>query len=383
MKKLEYLLVAFLLIGTTSSATTTTTTLGFNSYRFANGYGNSFIFVEQGIEFAVFPDGQFDFNVNTYGPKFNAMANFGGVSISFNTGYNYNAYVQYDDFGAVVQIENVPIYYDYYGRIVQAGNIFIRYNNRGFVSRVGGLRVYYNRFNRFSYCTGFINTWNRYYVYRPWHAYYAIPVVDYCVVYSRPYRRYYRPVRHAYYRPYRDNFRPRVSYNAGRRDNAVARHSGRRSDRYKQSKRNGEDAIANNTTQRSLTDRTGIDRNVRPSTIKKDRPGTVQRGGPEASSNRIDKQKPRVTQNKKRNDGVKQKRRVASSRQAQRPPETRKRVSTNNKRKTNTVAKRSKHSSEAQVKQRSASTKKSKARTSSSRGKSSASKERNAKRRTQ
>ena len=94
MKKLVYLLVAFFLTGTTAIATTTNA----NYYSsFARGYGNSFIFVEQGIEFAVFPDGQFDFNVNRYGPNFSAYSNFNGVSISFNTGHSYDAYVQYDD----------------------------------------------------------------------------------------------------------------------------------------------------------------------------------------------------------------------------------------------------------------------------------------------
>jgi len=179
MKKFLFLFAGIVLTGLTVTAT-----------NFAKGYGNSFIFVEQGVEFAVFPDGQFDFNVDSYGPNFGAQANFGNVSISFNTGYNYNAYVQYDDYGAVVQIENVPIYYDYYGRISRAGNVYIRYNSYGYVSRVGGLYIHYNRYNRYSHYTGFINIFNRHYVYRPWHTYYAIPSYNYCVVYNRTYRRY-------------------------------------------------------------------------------------------------------------------------------------------------------------------------------------------------
>jgi len=155
MKKLGTFIAAFLLIGATAFAITTTNT-GTNLYN--RGYGNSFIFVEQGVEFAVFPDGQFDFNVRDYGPNFSAYADFGNVNISFNTGYSYDAYVQYDDYGAVIQIENVPVYYDYYGRIIQAGNVHIRYNNFGRVVRVGGLYVHYNRYNRFSYCSGFINS---------------------------------------------------------------------------------------------------------------------------------------------------------------------------------------------------------------------------------
>ena len=244
MKKLLVFFASVFLAGIPVSATTTTNSLVSNNYTtFVRGYGNSFIFVEDGIEFAIFPDGQFDFNVMNYGPNFGAYADFGGVSISFNTGYGYDAYVQYDDFGAVIQIENVPIYYDYYGRIVRAGNVRIHYNNFGYVTRVGGLFVHYNAYNRFSHYTGYINSFNRFYVTRPWHRFYARPLVDLCIVFNRPYRRYYRPIRHTYYRPYRDNFRPQVNYSASRR-NSVAQQS-RRSDRYLQSRdgRRGNDAL--------------------------------------------------------------------------------------------------------------------------------------------
>jgi hypothetical protein len=240
MKKLVYLLVGFLLTGATTFATNTNANY---SSIYSKGYGNSFIFVEQGVEFAVFPDGQFDFNVDQYSPNFSAYSNYNGVSISYNTGHSYDAYVQYDDFGAVVQIENVPIYYDYYGRISQAGNIHINYNNRGYVSRVGGLYVHYNRYNRYSHYTGYINIYNRHYVYRPWHTYYVIPRVNLCVVFHKPYRQYYNPYRYTYYRPYRDNYRPHVSYTYNRRgNNKVASNRSYRSDRYKQTGPRGERA---------------------------------------------------------------------------------------------------------------------------------------------
>ena len=202
MKKLALFFTAVFLIGTTVSAKTTNASevnASLNLYGY--NYGNSFIFTEGGIEFSVFPDGQFDFYMPNYGPNVNVGFSSPNVSISFNTGYDYNPYVQYDDFGAIIQIENVPIYYDYYGRITQAGNVNIRYNSYGYVTRVGGLYVYYNRNRAFSHCTGFINIYNRSYVYRPWHVYYAVPARNYCIVYNRSYRQYYTPVRHHYDRP--------------------------------------------------------------------------------------------------------------------------------------------------------------------------------------
>ena len=158
-----------------------------------------------------------------YGPRFGVGISTRNVNISFNTGYDYGGYVQYDEFGAVIQIEHTPIYYDFYGRVSQIGNVNIWYNNFGYVSRLGGLYVHYNRFNRFDYCTGFINTYNRAYVYRPWHRYYVTPSVNFCVVYNRPYRQFYNPVRYVYTRPYVNNYR-RYTAVASRRGDRIVRN---------------------------------------------------------------------------------------------------------------------------------------------------------------
>jgi len=120
MKKLATLVFGFLLIGITSNATTNNSeVLEFNNY---NRYdGSAYIFQEGGVEFSVFADGQFDFSY--VGPYNNEQVQFNvsspNINISFNAGHDYELYIQYDDYGAVTQIENVPIYYDYYGRIAQ------------------------------------------------------------------------------------------------------------------------------------------------------------------------------------------------------------------------------------------------------------------------
>jgi hypothetical protein len=349
MKKLGTLIAVFLLTGAAAFATATTKT---GTHFYDRGYGNSFIFVEQGVEFAVFPDGQFDFNVDRYGPNFSAYADFGGVSISFNSGYSYDAYVQYDDFGAVIQIENVPIYYDYYGRIVQAGDVRIRYNNFGRVVRVGGLYIHYNRFNRFSHYTGFINVYNRHYVYRPWHRYYAVPVVNSCIVYNRPYRQYYTPIRHRYYAPYRDNYRPRVSYNAGRRDSRVTTTS-RRSDRYIQDSNGRRDSrLADNSraiSKRSQSDNVKTRRNSSRQEIEGNRSNSEK-------SRRVETKRPterkttsrtvaKHDNNKRGNSGVIKK----STRTVEKRSAPSKRVAkTTPNRKANSVSKRSSNSNKSQ-----------------------------------
>lgn len=183
-------------------------------------YGQRYIFVEGGVEFSIFPDGQFDFVYlgHRRGNRLSLQIGTPNVNISFNAGYNYDMYLQYDMYGAVIQIENVPIYYDIYGRIVQAGNVHIYYND-WYVARIGGLFVHYNRNGHFSHYTGYINNWNRHYVVRPWHQYYVRPVYKHCIVYDYPYRRYYNPVRYSYAHHVKYYKRPKKAkhYN-GRRD---------------------------------------------------------------------------------------------------------------------------------------------------------------------
>jgi hypothetical protein len=234
------------------------------------GYQSSFIFTEGGIEFAIFPDGQFDFNYLDNGPQLSGNVNFGNLNVSFNTGYDYDPYVQYDQYGAVIQIENTPLYYDSYGRIIQAGNININYRN-GYVNNVGNLYVRYSRPGVIFGYSGYINAYNRTYVYRPWHSFYHIPVLNHVVLYTTPYRAYYNPIRFAYsyhrnywnspsyyngcyvdnragrnfYHPY-DN----VDYNSYERGSRNSRGraiaNGRRTDNYRKEIASGRNSISRN-----------------------------------------------------------------------------------------------------------------------------------------
>ena len=215
MKKVTALVLGLFLASFSMNAasdTSATNTLNYNDDK-------SYIFVEGGVEFSIYTDGQFDFVYvgDTSGGNVNISLNTPGVSVSFNSGYDYDAYVQYDDYGAVIQVEDVAIYYDEFGRITQAGEVEIRYNNRRIV-RVGGQRIFYNSYGHFDYYSGFISPWYRTYVFRPWHIYYARPFYTSCIVYDYPYRRYYSPVRYSY--SYHRNY-----YNSGRRSYINGRRS--------------------------------------------------------------------------------------------------------------------------------------------------------------
>lgn len=198
MKKF-YLILIFMVVGFSTKAAPAA---GENFER--RSYEDAFIFVERGVEFAVFPDGQFDFFFSPQG-NFNRIPSH--RNYSFNSGYNYGPFVQYDDYGAVIQIENVPVYYDYYGRIIQAGRVQIRYNAFGYVNRIGNMFVQYDPYNHFNHTSGRINSRNTHYVYRPWHDYYVPPHSHFAVVYNEPYRLYYQPNRlnYASYKRYYHN----------------------------------------------------------------------------------------------------------------------------------------------------------------------------------
>lgn len=191
----------------------TASVLGLSLQSLAHGYGNAYVnsyadaivFDEMGITFSVYPDGEFDFYLGN-AMQTSTVSN-GFVNVTFNSGYDYNPYVQYDDFGAVIQVENVPIWYDYYGRVSQIGDVQISYRNRR-LHRVGGLNVFYNAHGHYAYHTGFINVWNPYFVYRPFYVAFARPRPAMCFVRVNPYRQFYRPVRYTYYRPYVNNIRP-------------------------------------------------------------------------------------------------------------------------------------------------------------------------------
>lgn len=287
MKKLVLLVTAMVFGMGTHAATTSETTV--INYR----YGNSFIFTERGITFAVYPDGEFDFYIDNR-VNVRAGARIGNVGVTFNSGWDYNPFVQYDDYGAVIQVENIPIYYDYYGRVSQIGNVDVWYRN-GRVRRVGGLHVYWSG-GLFSHTTGYINVYNRYYVYRPFHRWFARPAVGFCNVWTSPYRRYYNPVRYTWYRPYRDNYRrtyahvgKKYRYNPNRRskvyrnDKRVAVRN-QRSQTRRDYGRSSNDYASRRSTTRSND--TKVYRNNGKSNRTVERRGDYNRGNSTVRNNR-------------------------------------------------------------------------------------------------
>jgi hypothetical protein len=220
-----------------------------------NSNDNSMTFVEDGITFSIFENGEFDFFINELGNGLGVSYETPGVSISFNSGYDYDPYVQYDTYGAVVQIEGTPIYYDNYGRINRAGSINIRYN-LGRLNRIGNLNVFYNSYGRYSHCDGYINNFNRSYVYHPYHNWFVRPYIGFSIVRYNPYRNNYNPYRYTYYRDHRYVYRhsgDRYNIRQTKR-NTYNAHSSKRRDRvhndYRRTASTNSKSVKRGTTRR-------------------------------------------------------------------------------------------------------------------------------------
>lgn len=282
MKNLVLIFTAMILGTTGAMATSTNEDKVATSNAYRNN--NSFIFVENGITFSVYPDGEFDFYIEDY-----VTGNRNGIT--FNSGYDYSPYAQYDDYGAVIQVENVPIYYDYYGRVSQIGDVNINYRNNR-IRSIGGMYVFYDNRGFYNYHTGFINIYNRNYIFRPFHRWFVRPAIGFSLVLNRPYRRYYTPIRYTFHKPYRYNKRRAYvkigkehRYNKVRRERANIYRNDKKVAVRSNSYRSNRSVSAKNNSYRS--DRAiasnNKTRNNRSATVK--RSTTVKRGNNVATGN--------------------------------------------------------------------------------------------------
>ncbi len=99
-------------------------------------------FVERGIEFFVFANGEFDFNTqqSTAGGNF-----YRGPRQNANAGnQNVGTLVEQDQMGRVRRVGNVFINYDAGNRIRRIGTVYMNYSNFG-LAQVGNLRLIYDR----------------------------------------------------------------------------------------------------------------------------------------------------------------------------------------------------------------------------------------------
>ena len=125
------------------------------------------IFRERGIEFMLFPNGEFDFNTRPSGPRYHVNGTNGAPGTRGYYGPSERGIrVEHDNFGRVRRVGNVYINYDAFGRVKRIGTIYMSYNSFA-VTRVGNMRIVYDRRGRIVDVYGFINHANGGYNYNP------------------------------------------------------------------------------------------------------------------------------------------------------------------------------------------------------------------------
>ncbi len=86
----------------------------------------------RGIQFFVFPNGEFDFNAHQTRNR------------RHHTG-NYGVRVERDRSGKIRRVGNVYLNYNQYGQVTRMGSTFIKYNRRGLVRTIGRKHLRYTR----------------------------------------------------------------------------------------------------------------------------------------------------------------------------------------------------------------------------------------------
>lgn len=146
MKNFTLLVASVLLIGNLANANETKIISKVNA---VNYYDNEPVsFIERGIEFFVFPNGDFDFNTRPDDSQGNYQFKTAGRRSTEvnrnNRPINYGVLIEQDSFGRVRRVGNTFINYDFSDRVTRIGSVYMQYN-RFALDQIGNMRLIYNR----------------------------------------------------------------------------------------------------------------------------------------------------------------------------------------------------------------------------------------------
>ncbi|VXB74453.1 conserved exported hypothetical protein [Flavobacterium sp. 9AF] len=130
-------------------------------------YADPIVFMERGIEFYVFPNGEFDFNTVQTTRSNNLNRTHGAPGVRGNSRGYYGTTgtkVEHDYMGRVRRVGNVFINYDATGRVKRVGSVYMNYNSFA-LTQVGGLRIIYDRRGRIIDIVGTVNSYSGHYTY--------------------------------------------------------------------------------------------------------------------------------------------------------------------------------------------------------------------------
>ncbi len=158
MKKITLLVAANLLVASLALATEKNT---FSDFERNVAYANymdaePIVFMERGIEFYVFLNGDFDFNTRPQDSQGGIFYRRGGTRVTTAVAVNYGVRIEHDSFGRVRRVGNTFINYDSRNRVSRIGTVYMRYN-RFALSQIGGMQIVYNNRGMITRTIGQVN----------------------------------------------------------------------------------------------------------------------------------------------------------------------------------------------------------------------------------
>lgn len=158
MKKITLLAAVILAFATTANASEIINFSGENTKTHFS-FDEPIVFTERGVEFYIFPNGEFDFNT---------VSTTGGSGTYYKNGRRNTTYdapagvqIEHDNAGRIRRIGNVFMNYDRNNRIKRIGTVYMTYN-RFALAQVGNLRIFYNRNGQVTNMTGSVKYQNNY-----------------------------------------------------------------------------------------------------------------------------------------------------------------------------------------------------------------------------
>lgn len=152
MKKLAVLVVLFL-GGMTAQANEVTNLDHNNTTGIRYNVPQSISFVQRGVKFIVYPNGEFDFRF--LNPQHHGRRGYNAPGTTYSNRSRKRGYVAYDYLGNVTKVGRNYVYYNRNCDVNQIGNVTLRYRH-GRLVRVGNLRVFYNRYGDIRYTEGYV-----------------------------------------------------------------------------------------------------------------------------------------------------------------------------------------------------------------------------------
>ena len=144
-----FFIAAMLLVGTVAQATNQKLSDKPDKIVKAYTYSQPIIFVEGGVTYHVYPNGEIDYKTPL--KRTRKYSSIRSRDYKTAPGHStsrvvYNRFaVKYDAYGKLKQVGQTNISYNRFNQVRKVGSVLIQYNNRGKLAQIGGQYIYYGK----------------------------------------------------------------------------------------------------------------------------------------------------------------------------------------------------------------------------------------------